>query len=187
MHPFFALITVIVVLVGGAAGAVAVEDDPEAGNVSGDVADAVADELAASDVEEQIDSSVTLTGWTATSDGGIRLTFDAEQPTRVTVTSQDELSEGVGRMAIERQRVLPGGTTITVGDTEAVAITTEETVQNGYGVTVSTTDQGGSSLPTTSIAHGVVVGIVTMTLGMAIAVNRKRAVDHMKVESGWKD
>lgn len=180
MKHILSIIVIGVVAIGlAASGAAAQEIETDGTNATVD--------LGGEKVEEQIDSNVRLTEWSETESGGIRLTFDADKPTRVTVTSQDELSAGVGRMAIQRERVLPGGSTITIADTEAVAITTSETINNGYGVTVSLTDQGGSSLPSTSIAHGVLIGLVTMTLGMAIAVNRKRNVDHMKVDSGWKE
>lgn len=184
MNYIFALITVVVVSIGAVGGVAA--DTPNGTDVNAtDVEDELAEQLQSETVEEQIDSNVWVESWSETEDGGVRITFDAERPTRVTVTEQREGDRGFNRIAIRQERILPGGTTVHMGDVEAVGITTDETISEGYGVELRLVSSG-SSLPETSIAHGVGVGIFTMALGMGFAVHRKRSVDHMEVEEGWK-
>ena len=137
----------------------------------------------AEEIEEQIDSNIDLLEIEERSDGGMILTFRAEEPAYVQVVERSDAPLGTDRYQIEMQQVTDR-TTIQIDASEA-AITTEETVQEGYGVTVSTSTE--RSLPTTSLGYGVAVGIVTMTGGIGIAAWRIRAVEHQQIESGWSE
>lgn len=138
---------------------------------------------------QRIDSNVVLTDWDFDRESQtFTLHFQSEERTSITITEAVSSTGGSGRMSIERVRLSKGEQKVqfrvSSREDAALAITTRQSIQQGHGTFVAA---GADSLPLprVNLAFGVAVGISVMVVGMAVAVYRKRTVDHKEVESGW--
>lgn len=118
---------------------------------------------------QQVDENVRLLDWEHTGDEFI-LVFEADRPTRVTITEAVQWSEGSGQITIHQERLLPGNTTVTlpIGETNGEAgavITTSASVNDGHGVYVSTGQTSDASpFERTSSTAGWIGGAGTVML-----------------------
>lgn len=100
-------------------------------------------DLTADDVNIQHDEDVTITSFWYGDDEAFRISFEVDEPTRVTISSRTQEAEGAGKFAIRRERLLPGTNEVTIpvpkaGGEAAVSITTSKSISNGEGSYVST-------------------------------------------------
>lgn len=147
--------------------------------------------ITTNDTETEADECTeTINNYTSICDGrleGDEVVIDIHTEGQQAVTVTEAFRKGSGILRQSRIVLQPGVNTIRMtvtvdGGAEGVTIAAGNVL---YQKEVTGSDSTG--LPSTSIVNGVLIGIATMILGLGIAVNRKRAVEHMKVESGWED
>jgi hypothetical protein len=116
----------------------------------------------------------------------LRLENTGDRPKTVTVTEAVQFSKGTGRMSIQRERLLPGETTVTIGveprgGEAAVTLTTDDSISNGYGTYVSTGTSNG--IFNGSASWGLVwAGSGFAFIGSAFGVREYKRRKHTKPE-----
>ena len=112
-----------------------------------------------------------------------RIVFEADRPTRVTISESVQQPEGAGSFSIMSERILPGEQTVSIhvprsAGEAAVSITTSDSISEGRGVYVSTgiTQTGGPFAGTTSTAgwFGGASVVFAMLFASAWQVKRTR-------------
>lgn len=157
------------------------EQEPE--NESANESDGdLEDEDDQDDLEEQeenetvgtpIDENVRVASWRF-EDGmfSITLANDGRRPVQATISESTQGTEGANTFSIQRERLLPGETTITMSPrtagegAAAVTITTPDSIDEGRGVEISTGQVERNPLRYFGGQQGLLAG-----MGMAIAMS----------------
>lgn len=137
------------------------------------------------EIEQRIDSSLVVLDWDYSESSEtftIELRNEGDRPTQVTIQERTQHEEGAAQFSINRERILPGDTTISLTVEEvtgeaAVALTTSESLEEGTGVVLSTGVYQPGPWTRTSPGAGWLGGL-TIMLGMTILAGFR----HMRKE-----
>lgn len=152
---FLCVLVATMMLIAGGAAANPDQPNDSAQNTTENESDEVqeaSDELEADQDENETQAA---SGYTTTIDSNTRILewryvgnafhikFEADSPTHVTLTEAVQFEEGSGQGSIDQIRLLPGETehrfrVESVGGEAAVTIVTDETLDEGYFVWLST-------------------------------------------------
>lgn len=114
---------------------------------------------------EALDEQTSLSNWRF-EDGKFILTFEylGERPRTVTLSESAQGARGTLRFATRDERLLPGTNTITMttmiqGGESAVSMTTAQSREQGYGIAISTGQQGQDPFAPYGGTSGVLSGV----------------------------
>ena len=118
-----------------------------------------------SDSIQSLDSDVNLTSWSY-SEGVFTMTFEhsGRAPKVLTFTEATQPEEGVQRFSTRRERITAGTNTIRMrtlieGSNSAVGITSQESQENGYGIIISTGNNGQNPFRNFGGTSGLLSGV----------------------------
>jgi len=129
---------------------------------------------ASADYEEVVGPNVRIVDWEYTS-GQFALTFEADEPTSVSITEAGTWSEGSGQFNYVSQVIGEGRSTVTVPvsdrDGAAVGITTPASMDQGTGAYVSIGREETTSNPLETFGgeSGLFTGVIMTVLLAALS------------------
>lgn len=127
------------------------------------------------EVEEWVDGEVAIESWGYRDEADefvIEFLHEGDRPRTVTLVESVQRSEGVGQMAIQQERLIPGRSTVTVqvqrrSGEAALAISTPASIEVGRAVFVSTGMLDRNPFSVFTGTSGLFVG-VSVTAFMAL-------------------
>ena len=125
-----------------------------------------------------LDEDVRVMDWSY-SDGHFRVVFEADAPTRVTVSEATQSVEGVSTFTFKKERLLPGENTVRIAAAESggeaqISITSPASERAERGLIISTGEvEQASPFERTSSTAGWFGGAGTVAFMMIVVVVRE--------------